>query len=236
MVRDDTVLKAVPLWDLPTRLFHWALVICLLTSWYFGENGPLRFHYISGLVIIGLLVFRILWGLFGSPSARFIHFVRHPRDAIAYMRAIRARKPSYTFGHNAAGGLMVVALILIVALQASTGLFTSDFDNFDGPLYNHVPGKVGDFLSSYHHFNFYAILVLAGLHILAILFYRFWKRENLVRAMITGKAVLPESVAKAVATNGHVHWVPIWRAVLCAVIAAILPIWIYLHFPLESTY
>ena len=232
MKPDDINLRPVPLWDLPTRLFHWLLVACLLASWYFGENGPLRLHYFSGLTIIGLLIFRLLWGLCGSPSARFSQFLSHPRAAFRYLRNAGKRRPSYTFGHNAAGGLMALALLVIVALQAGTGLFSSDFEDFDGPLYDLVPGRVSDFLSDYHEFNFNLILALAGLHIVAILFYRFWKRENLVRAMITGTANLPADVVETAVADGRATRASIWRALLCLVLAAAVPVWIYVAFPL----
>ncbi len=236
MTQHKTILRSVPLWDLPTRLFHWLLVISLLAAWYFAEYGPLRLHYLSGLVIIGLLAFRLLWGLFGSPSARFARFVRHPRDAVAYLREVAERRPSYSFGHNAAGGLMVVALMIVVILQAGTGLFSSNYDNFDGPLYDLVPAKISEVISAFHAFNFNLILGLAGLHILAILFYRFWKGENLVRAMITGRAHLPPHLAEAAAADGHTAWAPFWRVLPCVVLAAALPIWIYFRFPLQAAW
>jgi cytochrome b len=221
----QTELVETPVWDLPVRLFHWAFVICFVVSWISGQAEDLDLHYKSGLALLGLVVFRLLWGLVGSPTARFAHFVRRPNAAIAYLKSsFGHRGPSYSFGHNAAGGLMVLALILLVGLQTLSGMSSSDDIIFEGPLYGRWPDWLGGLLETIHEPLSNVLLALAALHILVILVYRLVKRENLVRAMVTGRAKLPAPVAEAAASRGETKGAPIWRAFLCALIAAAVPL------------
>lgn len=229
MSEEKEPLVEVPVWDLPVRLFHWLFVIFFAGSWILGQMGKQDLHYQSGMVLLGLVIFRLLWGLVGSPTARFGSFLRWPGDAIRYLRhAFRDRLPSYSFGHNAAGGLMVLALILLVGLQAVSGMSSTDDVLFDGPLYGRWPGWLGSILEKVHEPLANILLALALLHILVIVVYRAFKRENLVRAMIVGRARLPQSVARTAQQDGSTKRAPIWRALGCAVIAAAVPLAIHL--------
>jgi cytochrome b len=217
----------IPIWDPFVRLFHWLLVIGIGVSWWSGEYGRMDLHYKSGLTILGLVIFRILWGLFGSPSARFSHFLKGPSAVAAYLRRIMVPKPSHSFGHNAAGGAMVLVLLLAVLVQATSGLFNTDDIVFDGPLYDNVPEWFSDKMGFVHDRLFNVLLALIALHIAVILFYRFWKGENLVAAMITGRARLPRNVAEQAKKNGETRFASPLRAVFLAAIAAATPLAIY---------
>lgn len=223
-------LVETPMWDLPVRLFHWSFAICFAVSWISGQAENLDLHYTSGLVLLGLVAFRIFWGLVGSPTARFAHFLRPPLAAIGYLRqSFGHRGPSYSFGHNAAGGLMVIALIGLVGLQVISGMTSTDDVIFEGPLYGRLPGWLSRPLEILHEPLANALLALALLHILVILVYRFVKRENLVRAMVLGRAQLPEAVAQAAEARGETKGAPLGRAFVCGVIAAALPLAIHFY-------
>ncbi len=220
-----------PVWDVPVRLFHWSFATCFAVSWISGQVENLDVHYASGLVLLGLVVFRLLWGLVGSPTARFAHFLRGPGAAIAYLKqSLRHRGPSYSFGHNAAGGLMVLALVVLVGLQVVSGMSSTDDVIFEGPLYGRLPEWLARPLEIVHEPLANILLALALLHILVILIYRFAKRENLVRAMVLGRARLPETVARAAESRGETKGAPLGRAFLCAILAAAPPLAIHLYY------
>jgi len=214
----------VPMWDLPVRLFHWSFVVAFAVCWISGQTGDLGLHYGSGMVLGGLVIFRILWGLVGSPTARFSHFLRWPAAAFAYLRdSFADLRPSYSYGHNAAGGLMVAALVVLIGLQTVSGMASTDDVLFDGPLYGRLPDWLSRPLEKYHGLLANILLMLALLHIAVIILYRLVKRENLVRAMIFGHARLPQSVARTADQRGDTKGAPLWRALICAVIAAAVP-------------
>ena len=229
MSEEKEPLVDVPMWDLPVRLFHWSFVAAFAVCWISGQTEDLDLHYASGMVLGGLVVFRVLWGLIGSPTARFSHFLRWPTAAFAYLRkSFDHWAPSHTFGHNAAGGLMVAALIALIGLQTVSGMASTDDVLFDGPLYGRLPGWLSAPLEKYHELLANILLALALLHILVIVLYRLLKHENLVRAMILGRARLPRSVARMAEQDGSTKGAPLWRAALCAVIAAAVPATIHL--------
>jgi len=191
--------KTVRLWDFPVRPFHWALVIAIVTSWWSNQEVMIDIHAISGYSVLALVLFRIIWGFVGSSNARFTGFLAGPRKVIGYMRKLpngSARDLTYP-GHNPAGGWMVVVLILLVAIQAISGLFTSEdtFLFFDGPLVAYVNSDVASTMNFIHHTNINLIYAAVALHVLAAIFYLMIKRENLIGAMITGMRKVPESVA-----------------------------------------
>ncbi len=182
-------LRPVPIWDLPVRLFHWSLVVLLVISWATAEIGgnAMTYHLWSGYTILTLILFRLLWGFWGSTHARFNDFVRGPRAAIRYARALlQGETPLYP-GHNPLGGWMVILLLLVLSIQAGTGLFANDDIAVEGPLYPWVSKAGSDFLTRIHKLNFNILLILIGLHVLAALFYLFAKGENLIVPMLTGR-------------------------------------------------
>lgn len=229
MSAEQEPLVDVPMWDLPVRLFHWSFVTAFAVCWISGQSEDLGLHYASGMVLVGLVIFRVLWGLVGSPTARFSHFLRWPTAAIAYLRhSFRDWRPSYSYGHNAAGGLMVAALVALIGLQTLSGMASTDDVLFDGPLYGRLPDWLSRPLEKYHELLGNILLALALLHIVVILLYRMLKSENLVRAMILGRARLPRSVARMAEQDGSTKRAPLWRALSCALIAAAVPATIHL--------
>lgn len=196
-------------------------MIGIVACWISGEYGWMETHYQIGLGVGWLVIFRILWGFVGSRTARFTHFLKGPGAVFAYMKTMFARKPSHAFGHNAGGGLMVLVLLLAVGIQAFSGLFNNDDVLFEGPFYDNVPDWATHLAGFVHGRLFNVLLALIALHVLVIAVYYFWKRENLVRAMVTGRALLPQK------GNGEADFASPLRALIVAAIAAVPPIAIY---------
>lgn len=184
----------VRVWDLPTRLFHWALVLLVTASLVTGEFDSilgattLEWHKRSGLAILALLAFRLLWGFAGGTHARFASFLRGPRNVIGYAKGLLAgREQAEGAGHNPLGGWSVIAMLSALAVQVSTGLFLVDEDyGFEGPLARYASSAVADFLAEVHEVNYGVIGTLVALHLAAIAWYTVVKRQDLVRAMVTG--------------------------------------------------
>lgn len=189
-------LQPIPVWDLPVRLFHWLLVLLLGCSWVTGEMEWMDWHFYSGYAVLVLVLFRILWGFAGSAPARFADFVRGPAAILAYLRTLPARRAGVFAGHNPLGGLSVLLILLCVLLQALTGLFANDDVLYEGPLYRHVSKALSDTLTTVHKWNFEVLLVLAAVHVAAIVYYFAWKSENLVKPMVTGRKRLPAGTAR----------------------------------------
>jgi Cytochrome b len=179
----------VRVWDLPLRLFHWALAACVTVSIITGLIGgnAMQYHYWSGYTLIALLVFRLVWGVIGSRHARFWNFVHGPRAIWRYVRGDDPRPENLRLGHNPLGSLSVLALLTVVALQVISGLFANDEIFNQGPLANYVSDRTSAIFTFYHTtIGQPLIYVLVGLHLAAIAYYAVIKRENLVRPMLTG--------------------------------------------------
>jgi len=200
------------LWDVPVRIVHWLLVVLIAFSWWSSEDH-LNWHRWSGYAILGLVAFRILWGFAGGGAARFSSFVRGPKAALAYARTLPERAPSNVPGHNPLGGWSVLALLAILVVQVTTGLFAVDVDGFEaGPLSDRVSFETGRAIADIHELSFRIIQVLVVVHVAAVLFYLFYKRTNLIGAMVTGRRTLPQDPRLADA--------PLWRLVVVVAIAA----------------
>lgn len=183
--------QAIRIWDLPTRLFHWLLVLTIGFSWVTASIGGnwMVWHERSGIFILSLLVFRIVWGVMGSDTARFSQFVKSPRVAWQHWRELQGQSgTAFHLGHNPLGAWMVLALLLVLLAQGVTGLFATDDIMTEGPLMGLVTAKTAKLLTSIHHTVFDGVLLLVMLHVAAIVFYRWRKRTNLIRAMVVGKA------------------------------------------------
>lgn len=177
----------VRIWDLPTRLFHWSLVLLVVFSVATAKVGGnwMDWHMRSGYAVLALLVFRLLWGFAGSRYALFAQFVRAPRAVLAYLRAPRGVGERHA-GHNPLGGWSVLALLAALLVQAATGLFANDEIATEGPLSKLVSGATASLMTKIHLLNQNAIYALVALHLAAIAYYFFAKRENLVVPMVTG--------------------------------------------------
>ncbi len=210
---DDRTCR-IRVWDLPTRLFHWMLVLSVAVCLVTGNIGgtALSLHVQSGLTVLGLLVFRLFWGFAGGRQARFSAFVRGPRTVLRYAREILQGAAPRHLGHNPLGGWSILAMLLALALQAGTGLFSSDDILTEGPLYHLVASTVAYQLTRIHRINQIVVVVLAAIHILAVLFYLWFKRDNLLKPMITGIKKWPCDAD----TSGGNLWV---AAALAALVA-----------------
>ncbi len=184
----------IRVWDLPTRLFHWLLVLLFAFSWWSAENQHMDWHYLSGLTLLGLLAFRLIWGFAGASTARFGALFASPRALIAYLKGHHEPRA----GHNPLGGYSVLAMLLLLATQVGTGLFATDTDGLEsGPLSFLVTFDQGRLAAGIHAASFNLLLALIGLHVLAIAFYLLFRRRNLVGPMVTGRdrALAPGTTA-----------------------------------------
>lgn len=187
MASDVSPGLARPLWDLPTRLVHWLLVVLLLVAWFTGGEN-MQLHRWTGYTILGLLVFRLWWGVAGGSTARFAHFLTGPGKTLAYLRTLGSRSAGETAGHNPLGAWSVLAMIVVMLVQVGLGLFASDIDGLEsGPLSHLVDFDASRAAAELHELTFRVLQALVALHIAAVAFYWIWKRQNLIGAMITGK-------------------------------------------------
>ena len=185
------------IWDLPTRLFHWSLVLLIAGAWWTQEQDDSELHARIGYSILTLLLFRLAWGFVGSDTSRFASFIRGPRSAILYLRELFGSAPAAgRIGHNPIGGYSVAFMLLCLAVQTGTGLFLYDDEFFWGPLNDLVSEDTAEFLGDVHELTFNLLLALIALHLAAILFYRFGKGQHLVGPMVGGKAELPAGTAR----------------------------------------
>ncbi len=183
---------AQPVWDLPVRLFHWSVVLLIALSWWSAEKSLDRVHFWSGHGLLFLLVFRILWGFAGSSTARFATFVRGPAAILAYLRDGGDGRP----GHSPIGALSVLAMLLALLVQISTGLVQIDEDDFvEGPLAGLVGYDTSILAHDLHEWSFNLLLALIALHLLAIAYYHLVRGRSLVRPMVTGRAALPDGAS-----------------------------------------
>ncbi len=204
-------------WDLPTRLFHWTLVGLIAFSWWSAEEEHFDWHIWSGIAVLTLLVFRILWGFVGSSTARFANFVRGPRGILEYLRDMKGWRP---VGHTPIGALSVLAMLGAIALQVGLGLFAVDKDGlYEGPLAYLIDAETAEEIADLHEDWFDVILILIGLHIAALLFYRLFLGKKLVGPMLTGSGAIESETEPMRPGKG-------WVALLCLVIAIAFSRWI----------
>jgi cytochrome b len=210
-------------WDGPTRLFHWLLVGLFAFSWWTAEHDQMDRHLISGIILLALLVFRLIWGIIGSSTSRFAHFVKAPRHVLAYLRG---GKTVPTPGHNPLGAYSVVALLALLVILVVAGLFAEDVDGLEsGPLSDLVSFDHGRAAAHLHELSFKLLEGLIALHILAVLYYRL-RGRNLLIPMVTGRDPnLPRG-------SESLQAAPLWRLIVAAVLAAALAWWVYKGLPL----
>jgi cytochrome b len=196
-----TAARKTKVWDLPVRLFHWTLVALLAAAWWSAETRHLDWHRRIGYALLTVIVFRLLWGCFGSTTARFVHFVRGPRHVIRYVRSeLFNRATTARAGHNPLGGWSVLVLLGLLLLQIILGSFAVDVDGMEsGPLAYLVSFDNGRVAAIAHHFVFNGLLGLIGLHVIAVLYYTVYKRVDLIFPMITGTTHLPAPAAQPLA-------------------------------------
>jgi cytochrome b len=218
--------RVVKVWDLPVRLFHWLLVLLVVFSFTTGKLGGdwMEWHMRSGFCILTLVLFRIVWGLAGSQTARFSDFIHGPKRVLSYARSLLGGTVQFHAGHNPMGGLMIVLMLVLLLLQATTGLFADDDIGTRGPLADKVSGAVVSLCSTVHLININIILACVALHVCAALFYLTVKKDNLIKPMITGTKAIPDD-HPAPWLTGHAP------AVLILAVAAAFVVWLVKFYP-----
>jgi cytochrome b len=201
---DDSSHKVL-IWDLPVRLIHWLLVVCFFGAYITAEITELKIvHFTLGYTLAALIVIRIAWGFIGTTHARFSNFVRHPKAAIHYLQSMIRREPTTDVGHNPAGALAILALLSFGLLVTFTGWST-------------LHEIVGEWAEEVHEVLANIMLGIVVIHIVAVVVGSFLHKENLVRAMITGKKSAP-----------HKDAIPEAKSLLAiALLTAVLSFWFY---------
>ena len=216
----STAWRPVKVWDLPTRVFHWSIVLLVFTSWLTNRLNRMDLHFLAGYTLVGLLIFRLIWGVLGSETARFREFLKSPADAVGHLRHLFVREPDQEVGHNAAGGWMVLGLLVLLVVQVATGLCSNDDILVEGPLAKYVGKDMSDRIGTIHAVNFKLIELAVLAHISAVLAYAVIKGQNLVRPMITGTKRLPVSARPPNMASPMLAAVAIASAVVLATLAA----------------
>jgi cytochrome b len=204
-------------WDLPTRIMHWLLVVSIAVCWWTGINNELEYHLYSGYVALWIVLMRLYWGVVGSSTARFVNFVRGPKAVFDYARTLHRRDTPHTHGHNALGAISVLAMLGLVLAVVVLGLFAVDVDGlYSGPLSSYVSFRTGRHIAHLHYKWFNILLWVIGLHLLAVVFYYVHKRHNLVFPMISGRRKGTH------VADTEMQVAPLWRFVVGAAIVSVI--------------
>ena len=219
----DAATVQVRVWEWPVRAFHWAVVallVALVVTARLG-GGWIEWHMRAGYAMLTLVVFRVLWGFLGGPHARFFSFIRGPGSVLRYARSLVQGTKEWHVGHNPLGGWSIVLLLLALFTQAATGLFAHDDVFNEGPLARFVTEDLSSAITWFHRRHAWWIYALVALHLTAVFTYLLAFRENLIRAMVTGRKRLPASVAPP-AEHGPVTA----RAVVLLALSALAVWWV----------
>jgi len=211
------------LWDWPVRICHWSMVILVVACWWTAEQHEIVYHSYCAYALLGVVVFRIYWGFVGSSTARFAQFLQPPSAVWRYIKTLPQRSGKVTAGHNPLGGYSVVLLLLVLLVQIGLGLFAIDVDGFDGgPFAESLSFKTSRAITGWHELTFNLLLGFIALHILAVLYYLIWRRQNLTASMLHGKALAApatEPIPAPLQTAGLVRF-------LVGVALAALVVWL----------
>lgn len=203
-------------WDIPTRVFHWLLFVLVLAAIATALQGGnmMVWHGFIGQLILGLVVFRLAWGVVGSTYAQLGDLVPGIGDIIRYQRG-----DWQGVGHHPIGALVSLLLLAVLFVQAILGLFANDDIAFRGPFNPLISQETGEFMTGLHRQNLWLILGLVGVHVLAVLYLAFVRKENLIRPMITGWKRVSDRQAKSARGGG-------WVAALMAIFFAAIVVWL----------
>lgn len=182
-------MKTILVWDWPIRVCHWSMVLLftglIVTGRY--QRDFFEYHFYFGYALSAVIIFRVIYGFYGSRYAKFSQFLKGPKAIYCYAISILKRRPKISFGHNPVGACMVIGLLLALTFQWVSGLFTSDDVFWFGPLTDYVSYDWLDRMSFIHHTLPNILLALVGVHIVAVLYHEFCLKERLIKAMLNGK-------------------------------------------------
>ena len=207
-------------WDIPVRLFHWLLVLCLFGQWLTAEvlEDAMDIHFYIGYFALGLIIFRLIWGFVGTKYAKFNSFISGPKAMLTYIQSLKSKQHVFSIGHNSVGGLILPAVIILVGLQAISGLFTTDDIVYSGPYYASAGTELQQWMQWLHHNIFDILLAIIGLHLVAIGWYLVFLKHNLIRPMLDGKKAITEKEG-----IGHSQLI---KAILVVCVVAIFVYWL----------
>lgn len=215
--------SSIKVWDVYLRLFHWLLALCIIVSFVSVRMDEMEIHFISGHVILALIIFRILWGFVGSRTALFSSFIKGPKATWRYLKTSDSPEFKPMIGHSPIAALSVIALLLTISAQVVTGLMSDDEMFLQGPLAQFVSYETAYQATTYHAYIPKFIVGLVILHILAIIFYKFVKKENLVQPMITGsKTLRDEDIERGHDNSDRAHPVAAITIVISVAIAVFI--------------
>lgn len=225
LTEDAFMSNTLRVWDLPTRLFHWSLVLCVLGLVITGQIGgaALDWHFRLGYAVLTLLLFRLLWGFVGGYWSRFASFIYSPTALLRYLRG--QGDPALSVGHNPLGALSVFAMLLFLLLQVGSGLISDDEIASSGPLARFASGTLVSQATSYHKDVGKLILIaLVLLHVATLLFYLWRKRINLIRPMLHGNKPVPAALP-ASRDDAHTRLGAALLLLLCGALVTAMLAW-----------
>jgi len=188
-------LRPVLVWDMPTRLFHWLVVVLVAAAYVTWRLNWMDWHVRLGETLLALVFFRLLWGCFGSETARFRSFLASPAAAFRHLRHVFRRETDLQVGHNPAGGWMVLLLLALLLGETLSGLYLNNDIADEGPFTEWVSAPIANAITALHAILWDALLAAVALHVLVIALYAVVKGHNLLRPMLTGRKYLPARIA-----------------------------------------
>ena len=192
--RTDARDRPVLVWDVPIRLFHWGVTLLIPVLYVTWRLNWMDWHARAGYLLLALLLFRVLWGVFGSDTARFCRFMTSPYVSLRHLARLHRREPDIMVGHNPAGGWMVILLLGLLLGETLTGVYVNNDVADEGPLTEIVPARITNLITDLHLVIWDVLLAAIIIHVATIAFYTLIKRHNLIRPMVVGYKRLPKTV------------------------------------------
>ena len=214
--------QKIRVWDIPVRIFHWALVILIVSQIVTVSIGGnlMDYHVLGGYALLTLVLFRILWGLIGTPHARFVNFIHAPLAVFWYAYSLTGSSHEKHAGHNPLGGWSVIAMLASVLVQAVSGLFVDDEIMTTGPLWKFVSDDVASLFAAIHETNALILLTLICIHMGAILFYLVKKKDNLIVPMLNGMKTVSDTHAESFRADSLRPGQGVLRALILLIVCA----------------
>ena len=179
--------RRVLVWDGPVRICHWLIAALVPVLWLTERWNRMGWHVLAGTVLLGVVLFRLAWGVLGSDTARFTRFLTRPGTALHHLRGLLTPAPDEEVGHNPAGGWMVVVLLALLLTECLSGVFVNNDVADQGPLTDLFPASVLNLVTDLHTILFQILIAAVALHLTAIAVYALVRGQNLVWPMIVGR-------------------------------------------------